>query len=656
MLPSSLDLMTISHEQLQQVLVDHQKWLRSEGHDGKRADFSHLDISKANLAEADLRKAIFKDCNAQGTILSKAKLDEGDFERANLKRAQLDEAILVDANLKRAILCHASLKGANLKRAILDAAILKGSDLSKAKLNDATLEGADLKTAKLDAATLTRANLKKANLAQASLKKTNLKEASLVQARLNRADLTKAIFRGAKFWQCELQDAELWKADLSRINLKTAAKLEEYQLAGTDLSGSSLPDDFTFALLNHADEVAKEAGKMQILMLGACMYSILIMATTSNVEMLLNSSPTALPVINAKLPIHNFYFATPFVILALYLYFLLYVLKLWESLAALPLIMPDGRKLEQHIYPWLPLSSIRFTFTSLKEQASSFVSLLNFILTIFTVWGAVPFTMLWFWNAYIIKHDWLGTSLHIVYFGISLWATLGAYHQSNSTLKRRVQDPMFTPSFNSTIRADSVSSFLAMSVLFCISLIVFQSNIRIPNCADTHINMRFRNSLLSMDAHLEGAELSKKPRHWSDTPQSIALVKGADLRGENLVAAHAQKTFLVNADLTKSDCRFAHLEGADLRSAQLDGADLKGAFLANAQFGGADLKDVDFHDSDISNCNFRDGQIDSRSKETVAEMPATNLTVNQILSTRKREGIKLSAKLQAELNAKSQKR
>ncbi len=111
--------MTISSEELKEILEKHSRWLRSVP-DGVRANLFGANLSRANLSGANLSRA-----NLSGANLSRANLSEANLSRANLSGANLSRANLSGANLSRA-----NLSGANLSRANLSWANLYGADLS----------------------------------------------------------------------------------------------------------------------------------------------------------------------------------------------------------------------------------------------------------------------------------------------------------------------------------------------------------------------------------------------------------------------------------------------------------------------------------------------------------------------------------------------
>ena len=98
-----------------------------------------VNLSGANLSDADLSRAYLS-----GADLSRADLSGAHLSRADLSRADLSRAYLSCANLSRADLSGADLSGADLSGADLSGAYLSSADLSRANLSSAYLSGADL--------------------------------------------------------------------------------------------------------------------------------------------------------------------------------------------------------------------------------------------------------------------------------------------------------------------------------------------------------------------------------------------------------------------------------------------------------------------------------------------------------------------------------
>jgi uncharacterized protein YjbI with pentapeptide repeats len=111
----SVDLKVI----LKEVVAMHEKWVSSQGQEGKR-----MSMRNALLQEADLHGANLQDADLEGAHLSVADLMEANLRRANLRNADFWMADLKDANLQGADLQGANLSDVtNLTQKQIDSAI-----------------------------------------------------------------------------------------------------------------------------------------------------------------------------------------------------------------------------------------------------------------------------------------------------------------------------------------------------------------------------------------------------------------------------------------------------------------------------------------------------------------------------------------------------
>src|SRR2546426_683827 len=129
----------------------------------------------------------------RGASLSKAHLAEADLRHVNLTGA-----ILSDADLTGAILSDADLSKADLRRADLRKALLSAADLSKVDLRTVDLSGADLRKVDLRGADLRRAHLRQADLSEAILCGVDFRLANLIETNCNGAMLT-----DARLWESQ---------------------------------------------------------------------------------------------------------------------------------------------------------------------------------------------------------------------------------------------------------------------------------------------------------------------------------------------------------------------------------------------------------------------------------------------------------------------
>ena len=283
-----VDNESVGKQSLANILKNHKQWLETDRRSGDRAVLDGADLSRANLSGA------------------------------NLQEARLNEAKLSGANLSEANLCEAQLNRADLS----------GANLQKAELKKALLLEANLEAASLDVAQLQKANLSQANLRGASLHWADLTEADLLETQLEGADLLKA---------------RLGAANFEGTDLTGAKGLLSGQLGGTVLAGAKLTQDLTkFEPLRIVEEVSKNARTVFVAILLGCLYCLLSIALATDADLLMNRESAPLPFVDRSIPIVDFFFVAPVLLLCVYLYFHFYLQNLWGTLATLPAIFPDG--------------------------------------------------------------------------------------------------------------------------------------------------------------------------------------------------------------------------------------------------------------------------------------------------------------------------
>jgi hypothetical protein len=176
-----------------------------------------------------------------------------DLSGANLSRAHLEEA-----NFQYADLQQAHLTGAKLYKARLVTANLSGADLRKAELEAADLVGAKLIEANLSGANLTNADLTLANLSGANLSGASLKLTTLVQTNLEGANLTSCSVYGISAWDVKLRGTNQSNLVITLRN-QSVIQVDNLEVA-----------QFVYLLLNNEKirEVIDTIGKKAVLILG----------------------------------------------------------------------------------------------------------------------------------------------------------------------------------------------------------------------------------------------------------------------------------------------------------------------------------------------------------------------------------------------------
>jgi uncharacterized protein YjbI with pentapeptide repeats len=128
-----------------------------------------------------------------------------------------------------------------------------------------------------------------------------------------------------------------------------------------------------------------------------------------------------------------------------------------------------------------------------------------------------------------------------------------------------------------------------------------------------------------LSANLIGADVSLKPLQWTGKFADIDLVRGADLRGRNLLLAWAPGAFLVkanlafanlyNANLMSANLKQAHFEQADLRYANLDFADLQQSTLIMANLEHAYLQGAKLQEANLGWANLKHANLGGANLE-----------------------------------------
>jgi uncharacterized protein YjbI with pentapeptide repeats len=450
----------------------------------------------------------------------------------------------------------------------------------------ADLQGADLREAYLNGA-----NLRDANLVNANLQKANLGDADLQGATLSFVD-----FGGATLFNAKLQGAYLVGAKFLGSPdgaVEDAMGLSGEQFAGADISGATLPAEIAaFDGLGQAEEASRNARKIFLSMLLGCAYAWLTVATTTDVQLLTNTGSSPLPIIQAKVPIAWFYLAAAGILVGLYVYLHLYLQRLWEGLAALPAIFPDGKPLQRKAYPWLLTSVARAHIMRLRDDRPP-ISRLEFLASVLLAWWAVPLTLAGFWVRFLPRHDWPGTILLILALLAAIWAGTAFYRLARATLRRTAPG---------ALAAEPIAVFVVAVITAAIT--------------DTAIGgpQRFELFGYATYANLREAAVSARPDNWWMAKDPDDAIKAANLRGRNLRFADAERAFLVKADLGEANLRrtwlrYANLRGAHLQWANLQQANLAYADLQTANFRNADLRGADLRGADLRGAHLVDAKL-----------------------------------------------
>ena len=496
---------------------------------------------------------------------------------------------------------------------------------------------------------------------------------------LSNRDLRQARLTGAVMDGTDLSRTRLTGADLSGADLRRAKGLNSCQLAGTNLAQARLPERINFdKVLKTVHEASQSARPLMFGLLAACLYSVLTVSSTDDMGLLTNSSAEALPVIDAVVPVAWFLVLVPALLLAIFLYFHIYLQRLLESLAELPAVFPDGRPLDKQAHPWLLNGLVRSHYAVLRDEAPPPLSWLQNKLSMFLGWWVVPLTLGLFWYRYLSRHDWWGTGIQIFLLVVAFTSAADFHSLARITLRHGgcapvrgwrwlVEGPrkwilaaapvlaaglwLFSdaaiyghwPKHEEVVKLDESATGSREETLYLHEdgseskthtedgshppppeerilppilghLRQWLPRLLTPERLQTRALLSDR---VALDAHLEGADL----RH--------ALMENAILSNGHFVGARLDHAVLRSANLRKADFETATLTGTHFDNAELQGANFfkadlvlasfLEARLANAALQGADASKANFYQADLRCANLSSSDL-SDARVTLADL------------------------------------
>lgn len=483
----------------------------------------------------------------------------------------------------------------------------------------------------------TRADFSGKNLAYADLVDARLPDALFHKTNLKGADLTLADLRGAALVQTNLAEAnllgtQLQHANLQAANLRGATGLLNPQLAGANLFGAVLPES-TSALdgLNFVRETARRAAWLLCLTLLLDGLVCLRIFTTRDFQLVKNSSALPFSVLQTAFPLIPFYLFGPVVVLGIYLCFHLYMQHLWDGIAQLPAIFPDGRRLDACL-PWFARWSARSHFKWLRDSQSPLGFLEAGIANLLLYWVA-PATVLLFWGRYMTLEDFRGTTLHILLVAGAIAAAMNFPGMAGKA---------FAPDVSRGSAKHKFSSGKIVLLIRVVPLIIGLLLLLLMIGTFLGVPHDYRSTAHSPAAgirawaadvlwtfgynpfgQLTETDVSTKPANWSGREEDIGLVKGANLNGLSLRYIQAYGAFLVKAHLWRTDLRNAYLSEADLREANLRQGDLRFAVMDRAKLTRAALPEADLRNANLDRADLRDANLSFTALSEATFLDAT---------------------------------
>ena len=472
------------------------------------------------------------------------------------------------------------------------------------------------------AATGGKADLQKAQLEDHELIGVNLRHADLQDANLKSADLLLADLRDTCLVRANLQETCLVGVNLEGANLEGASLVSAMgllprQLAGANLHEASLPATILeFNALADFKRTSTTAARLFGTTLVVSLLSCLTIWKTKDVQLLTDSA--IIPYLHsaaaaAAAPTDEIYLIAPAALLAVYLWFLYNLQRVWDSVLELPAVFPDGRVLGQE-GPRIITGLLRTHFRWMNPDAPS-TRMIEKSLSVLLAYWTVPLVLLFFWARYLTLQEMHGTVLQEALILIAVGAALYCTTSTGRPAERWVeQGKPESPTFARLKRLKPASVLIALFVVlsfFSIGTIagVPHDQRRAPQFAAASIRRWAPNVLWMVGydpyAELTEASISQRPPDWTGADDQVQAVRGAHLNGTDFRYAQAYGIFLAGAHLFRANFQGAFMSEADLRGADLGQANLKYAVLDRAQMNHANLDRAGLDGANLTRVDLR---------------------------------------------------
>jgi uncharacterized protein YjbI with pentapeptide repeats len=190
----------LDQSKLDSMMDAHERWRQPDG-SGQRLDLQSenlrgLALAGRSLIEAHLRGVDLSEANLYEAELDRAQIESVNLVGARLVKASIADAFLRDVELKGSDLTEATLDGAELRNCELFSAILSSASLVKVHANECRFECADFSAANLVKCYFSACSLRNANLTGADMSFAVFRDADLREANFDRVIFNRTRFRG----------------------------------------------------------------------------------------------------------------------------------------------------------------------------------------------------------------------------------------------------------------------------------------------------------------------------------------------------------------------------------------------------------------------------------------------------------------------------
>ncbi|WP_411892207.1 pentapeptide repeat-containing protein [Yoonia sp. SDW83-1] len=440
-----------------------------------------------------------------------------------------------------------------------------------------------------------------------------------------------------------------------------------------------------------ADDAVKRIGELTrntrttwFSLLGVLLFVGITLLGFQHIDFYGYGRQTNLPLIGVSVPTRFFFLTAPLLVAANFIYFHLYLIRLWDALGDAPAKV-DGMPLGRAIPPWLITDAALWLRNRIRQDGcidarplEGVTAILNFALT----WGLGLLVGAMSWWLSAVARDGMMTGLAALALSgmiltamtslVALWHRMVSNRAPGQPLLATAMAVvtvacLAAPSYFRTVEpAPWTAETEWLSVWNEETGRMEQQQIAVPEFADRDTDLWERFWTLA-EINLEGENIVERPANW--LPYDLVrtdyerqwcareAISNCDLTGDDLDrlsdefwdrqdsamallqrpdwhlpgrkkpdfrGANLRETFLADIDLAGARLQGADLSEADLRGADLSGANLQWAELEEAEMQGTDLEEAALQWAGLGEAKLQEANIE-QAKLQMASLQGASL-------------------------------
>lgn len=435
---------------------------------------------------------------------------------------------------------------------------------------------------------------------------------------MHEAVLDYSKFQNCSWTNADMTDASLKHTDLEGNDLSTVSNLTNEQFCYSNLYHAKVPDAVDFSNQEITDTSAGHMWTHFVTICVLCLYSLLTISSTSDVELLNNEEAIFFPLIDMSLPTVGFYYIAPLVLFVAITTFYIHFIDFWKKVVCLPEFFPDGRSLTIVNFP-LFVDIIREEASEIIkrqknekwERLAAEIALpggrgldqhvydlrfFKYVLSVILFFFLGPITILFFWYRYLSLHDIVGSALHLAAFFISALFASVAF------------EFVFAALAGDKIQFGKLYRFRDISLMGLIVLVT--GAISYYACYGDH-KTRWHIGASHEELYTGGMEDQSDldGYHLYESNFRHANFSGAEMQNGTMANCNIGMTSFRRANFSNVNFSKSYGESLDWEDAVLNGADFGDTYISKANLKSTQLNLTDFKRSHLAGCKFQDAQL-----------------------------------------------